>query len=161
MNEIRECIDILKIIRAGNIQAIKPERLTELAEKIISALDLFLKVSEGGVKKKAASFGLSSEPRTIQEAEIVAFNEALDLSNLHWAGKLMELNNEKLNFNFKCGCFIICYIGQDLKLRAGLACCKEHEHPYAKVEDFYLRTERKIKHDPVVSDIVIDSTERS
>ncbi len=53
----------------------------------------------------------------------------------------VELDEEKikpLTFNFKCGCFLTVYVDPNNRLNAGLACCNEHEHPYAKTEDYYL-----------------------
>jgi len=43
-----------------------------------------------------------------------------------------------LDFNFKCGCFIRAYLDMNNRLNAGLSCCKDHEHAYAKASDFYL-----------------------
>ena len=43
-----------------------------------------------------------------------------------------------MRINFKCGCFLSSYFGQDGNERAGLACCNVHEKPYAKVEELGL-----------------------
>ncbi len=43
-----------------------------------------------------------------------------------------------LSFNLKCGCFITTYLDSLNRINAGLTCCKKHELPYAKAEDFYL-----------------------
>lgn len=51
---------------------------------------------------------------------------------------LEQVEKEKLKINFKCGCFTIFYITERLTLQGGLTCCEKHEHPNAKLEDYYL-----------------------
>lgn len=58
------------------------------------------------------------------------------------------LEKETLRFDFKCGCFLMIFIGHDIHLKAALSCCQKHEHPYAKTEDFYLN--EKIDSDKII-----------
>lgn len=48
------------------------------------------------------------------------------------------IKDKSIRLNFKCGCFLTVFIGEDTNIKAYLSCCKEHEHPYAKTKDFYL-----------------------
>ena len=65
-----------------------------------------------------------------------------NLAQAYISGELIkpkEWETKPIDFKFRCGCFLIVYIREsDSQLGAGFSCCPEHEHPYARVEEYYL-----------------------
>jgi len=53
--------------------------------------------------------------------------------------------DKSIRFNFKCGCFIMAFMGQDQNMKGNLSCCIKHEHPYAKTKEYYLTEKEEPK----------------